>query len=483
MNMKKLISLVLCITLALTTVSFALADDVYTVKIAFVGDVTTEACEKVSAALSEITMAKFGCKVELVRYSYSSFAETVNLMLSSGEKLDLFPNFAFNTTTAAATGQIAALDELLQSNGQGILAAVEEGEWACASFGGSIYGVPNGKEKAAGIGIAVRKDVLAEVGYENATFTQLEDLTPMFAAMKEKYPDAYPLAADHGTLGYFWSYADQLGGEYGVIMNCTTTDEMKVENYYATQEYKDIIKLRYEWAQAGYIAPDAHTGTENASDLIAAGTSFCCFTNTKPGIEAEWERKVGQPMAVFQAVEPIKMTATVGNQWYISAQSENPQMSMNVLNELYTNPEMANLACNGLEGEHWIHDEANGVLVYPDGVNSANTPYTSVAWAWCNELITIPWVTDGATLWQDTLAFNGSASNSIALGFAWDSSNCLNEVAACNNVLTKYTNALACGQLNPDEAIPMFLSELKEAGHDAIIADIQSQLDAWAAGK
>lgn len=481
--MKKLIAMLLCFTMVCSMVSLAFAEDAYTVKIVFVGDATSEACAEVSEKLSAITMEKYGCKVVIERFSYSSFQEQVNLMLSSGEKLDLFPNFAFNTTTAASTGQIMAIDDLLKSNGQGILDAVEAGEWACATYAGSIYAVPNGKEKAAGIGIAVRSDVLAEVGFADASFEKLSDLTALFAALKEKYPDAYPLAADHGTLGYFWSNADQLGGEYGVIMNCTTTDQMKVENYYATEEYKEIIKLRYEWAQAGYIAPDAHTGTENAYDLIAAGTSFCCFTNTKPGIEAEWERKVGQLMTVFEAVAPIKMTSNVSNQWYISSQSENPAMAMNVLNELYTNPEAANIAVNGIEGKNWVYNADKGVLTYPEGVNAANTSYSSVAWAWCNELITIPWESDGVDIWKDTLAFNESASNSIALGFAWDSANVLNEVAACNNVLSKYTNALACGQLNPDEAIPMFLEELKSAGLDTIIADMQKQLDAWAAAK
>lgn len=69
-------------------------------------------------------------------------------MLSSGEKLDLFPNFAFSTITAANTGQILPLDELLPEYGKDILNAVPQTDWECVSIGGQIFGVPNNKDKA-----------------------------------------------------------------------------------------------------------------------------------------------------------------------------------------------------------------------------------------------------------------------------------------------------------------------------------------------
>lgn len=55
----------------------------------------------------------------------------------------------------------------------------------------------------------------------------------------------------------------------------------------------------------------------------------------------------------------------------------------------------------------------------------------------------------------------------------------MNEVTACQNVQQKYTTALSWGTLNPDEALPQFNKELKDAGLDTIIAEVQSQLDAW----
>ena len=39
----------------------------------------------------------------------------------------------------------------------------------------------------------------------------------------------------------------------------------------------------------------------------------------------------------------------------------------------------------------------------------------------------------------------------------------MNQITACGNVVTQYNNALRWGELNPDEAIPEFISALKSA--------------------
>ena len=96
-------------------------------------------------------------------------------------------------------------------------------------------------------------------------------------------------------------------------------------------------------------------------------------------------------------------------------------------------------------------------------------------------MITIPWEVDGADIWKQTEEFNNNAKLSKAFGFVWDNSDVLNEITACNNVTAKYKNALDCGSLNPEEAVPKMVQELKDAGIDTIIAEKQAQLDAWAA--
>lgn len=464
-----------------TTTNFD--EEPYVCKIVCVGDATSEACDQVAEEASKITMEKYNIKIELVRLGYGTFADEVNLMLSSGEKLDLMPNFTFTTITAANTGQILDITDLLPEYGKDILDIVPESDWRCVTFNGRIYAVPCNKEKAQGFGIAMRTDMLEATDYDLSTIKTEADLEGLFAAIKEAYPDTYPLVSDNGEMGYHMIARDDLGGDYGVLMDDTNVTTAEIVDYFETPEYAEMVQRHYDWSQKGYIIPDAANTTENAYDLIAAGKGFAYFTNTKPGIEAEWSRKVGQDMTVLELVEPFKSTSGVSNQWYIVHQSEQPEKAMQVLNEIYSNPDLSNLLVNGIEGVHYVKDEANGVLTYPEGVDASNTTYSSVAWVWPNELNTIPWEADGADIWKETEEFNNSAKDSLCLGFVWDNSKVLNEITACNNVKAKYENALNTGGLDPATALPKMIQELKDAGVDTIIAEKQAQVDAWMASK
>ena len=153
-------------------------------------------------------------------------------------------------------------------------------------------------------------------------------------------------------------------------------------------------------------------------------------------------------------------------------------------NELYINPELANICINGIEGKHYeLIDEEQGIIAYPEGVDGTTTGYTSNPWAWPNEMISYVWDGDSPTIWEDTTAWNDSAIVSPAMGFTWDNANVLNEVTAVRNVRGKYANALECGSIDPAEALPAFLEELETAGANTIIEEKQKQLDEYLASK
>ncbi|RXZ82904.1 DUF3502 domain-containing protein [Paenibacillaceae bacterium] len=457
--------------------------DPYTVKIVFVGPATDEAVKEVAEAATAITKPKFNTTIEMIRLDYGAFQEQVNLMLSSGEKFDLMPNFAFNTPTAANNGQILELDELLTNYGQDMLEQISNEDWLCVTIGGKIYAVPNNKEKAQGYGIAMDTEILEAVGYDVAQIKSQDDLEQLFKQVKEKYPNVHPLVSDNGHMGQMPVMKDDLGYDFGVLENALDADNMTVVNWFETETYKQQVEFRYKLAQQGLIMPDASTNTESAGSLIGAGKGFAAFTNTKPGIDAEWQRKTGKKMTVVELVQPFTTTSGVSNQWYIPHSSEKPARAMEVLNEMYVNPALADILVNGIEGKHYIKDESAGVLKHPEGIDAANTTYSSVAWAWLNELITTPWEADGADIWKDTTAFNESALASAAKGFMWNNSDVLNEITASNNVLAKYNSALEGGSLDPETTLPRFIQELKEAGVQKIVEAKQQQLDAWLAEK
>ena len=452
--------------------------DSYTVKILAPGDASTDDCAKISEAASKITEEKFNTKVELSRVGFGSYDQQVNLTLASSEKLDLMYEYCGNVTSAISSGQIVPITDYLDSYGSDMKSQISDSDWKCVTFNGDIYGVPANKEKATGWGFAMNKEMADATGIDYSSIKTEEELEPLLEKVKEMYPDVYPIVSNNGSMSLMTDQ-DDLGGDIGSLESASG-DNTTVINYYGTDEYMNEMKLRYDWAQKGLIMPDASTSTENANSLIGAGKGFGRFTNTKPGIEKEMEKEAGKEVVVLEMVKPYTTTTRVGIVWYVPHNSEKPERAVQVLNEIYTNPDLANLFINGLEGKHYeFVDKEKGIVNYPEGVNASNTGYTSLPWAWPNETISYIWEGLDSDIWDQIQEFNKDATVSPAKGFAWDNTEVQNEVTACANVVAKYGPALECGSLDPETTIPKFLDELKAAGADTIIAEKQKQLDAW----
>lgn len=452
--------------------------DSYTVKILAPGDASTDDCAKISEAASKITEEKFNTKVELTRVGFGSYDQQVNLTLASSEKLDLMYEYCGNVTSAISSGQIVPITDYLDSYGSDMKSQISDSDWKCVTFNGDIYGVPANKEKATGWGFAMNKEMADATGIDYSSIKTEEELEPLLEKVKEMYPDVYPIVSHNGSMSLMTDQ-DDLGGDIGSLESASG-DNTTVINYYGTDEYMNEMKLRYDWAQKGLIMPDASTSTENANSLIGAGKGFGRFTNTKPGIEKEMEKEVGKEVVVLEMVKPYTTTTRVDIVWYVPHNSEKPERAVQVLNEIYTNPDLANLFINGLEGKHYeFVDKEKGIVNYPEGVNASNTGYTSLPWAWPNETISYIWEGLDSDIWDQIQEFNKDATVSPAKGFAWDNTEVQNEVTACANVVAKYGPALECGSLDPETTIPKFLDELKAAGADTIIAEKQKQLDAW----
>lgn len=457
----------------------------YTVAIAALGDASTEACAEVAEAASKILEEKYNTTVTLIRYGYLEYDQQMQLALAGGEKLDLISSgfFSCSLDSAAASGQVLALNELLESSSE-LYAAVTEEDWRCMQRGGQIYGVPNGKEHASGYGFSCVTEMLEQLDYDVSSIEEEADLEGLLRAVKETFPGVDPIVTSGGNMGGVMSYRDTLGNDYGVLEDCRT-DSTELVNWFATDTYRSICDLHYRWAQEGLIMADASSNSETASTLIAAGTAFGYFHNNKPGIEEEDESATGKDMTMIPIIDAYSTTSNLSECWMIPYQCEQPERALQVLSEMYLNPELGNLFAYGIESKHWeFADEEQGLIDFPEGVSASTTDYSVAAWAWPNELILYVFGADAdPELWKKTDEFNETAFQSVGKGFSFDSSSVLNEIAACNNVVSKYDNPLQAGALDPAEAIPKFLEELEAAGINTIIDEKQRQFDEWLAAQ
>jgi putative aldouronate transport system substrate-binding protein len=446
-----------------------------------VGTADTEDCNEIAAAISEITREKIGVEIELVR---GQDAEQINLALSSGEPIDLlnYNNVNGQLATIVRNSYATGLDELVEQYGQGALEVINPVDLDACRFGGVLYALPDMKDTSHSAGFSMRKDIIDELGIDVPEMGTYDDMYEILKQVHEAYPDMYPLVPTWAGGGMQETMpVDPLGDNMGVLEDAFS-DSTEVVDYYSMDSYREFCEMMYKWNQEGLIMPDATTTTENN---LLSGNGFAMFENWKPGKEFENYKSTGKEVVFMKVIEPYKYTdCSNGNSFIIPYSSPHPEKAMELWNLMYTDAEVSNLFINGIEGKHWVYtDDSKTAITTPEGVDPNASGYSSVDWAWPNQQITPVWEGTDTDLWEQLNKFNNEGTPSPAHGFSWDSSSVMNQVTACNNVISSYHTALRWGAMDPAENLPKFISELEAAGMKEIIAEKQRQLDEFLAGK
>lgn len=446
------------------------------------GSADTEVCNEVAEAVNQITREKIGCEITLVR---GQDAEQINLALTTGEPIDLlcYNNISGQFNTVVNNNWAYPLDDLLETCGQGAKAFINPDDLEACKYNGVLYALPNQKDTSRSAGFAMRKDICDELGITVPEYGTYDEMHDILVKVHEAHPEMYALVSTWAGGGMQTTLpADPLGDSLGILESCFDSSSTVV-NEAETKSFQDFCKMMYQWNQEGLIMPDITTGTENA---LLSGPGFAMFENWKPGKELEVYNGNGKEVYFMKIHEPIKHTAIPnGNSWIIPYSSQHPEEAMKMWDLMFTDPDVSNLLINGIEGKQWAWaNDEHTLITDPEGVDPSTNGYSAMDWAWPNQQITpVRAGSQDPDLWKKLNEFNNSGKASPAMGFIWDSTNVMNQVTACQNVNAEYRNALIWGQIDPEENLPAYIDALKAAGIDEIIAEKQSQLDAFLANK
>lgn len=486
--MKKLLPVVLSCSMILACADLAGAEELEKVTVPFMLTMNpAEETAKVQDAINEeLAKTDLGIEVELVGIDFASWSQQMTLMLSDGS-VDLFNcTFMPSVSVLADQGSIAPLNDLLDEYGQGIKEVI--GDYiGCATIGEDIYGVPKIDAFSKGLMFFMSKSLADEAGIDPEAVTDYASLTEALKTAKEKFPDL-PMIAN-GTGGGYYDVAgiDFLGTEdpLGCLVLEAGSDDTTVVNFYETDTFKEMLANAKEWSELGFFMSDPLNAQDGAFSYVANGQAFGCiasYASEEVGKNIQ-EKSCGMEFYVCQ-IQPDAWASSANvtaMTWCVAELSEHKEAAVKFMNQLYTNPAIANLVCNGIEGTHYVVTE-EGNITFAEGLDAFTTGWPSgMGTFWPNITISLPWAPDPADVYEGWLSTNESCQKSPALGFSFDAANVSDEISACAGVVDQYYNSLLLNVGDTDALYEEFLSALKDAGIDDIIADKQEQLDAWKA--
>lgn len=440
--------------------------------------------EKVEQRLNEIIAPYIDATVDIQLVEWGAMNDQYNLMLSSGDDVDLMFTIA-QAKNYESRGQLQPLEELMQTYAPTVYEEYAD-YWDAFRIRDEIYGMPTFAEHYNNVGLVCRTDILTEMGIEPEAHVTDEELNDLFARVKEKYPDMYMLtmADDAGTIMKYYPFVmDSASVESGVGILQNEDGSFTAVNMYASDEYREMAEQAYEWQQLGYIVPDVNTTESWGNTTIDQGNVFGYIASVKPGYNIE--KGTGHDIETSQIYIRDGRTGT-GNynvfQWVIPTNSDTPEKAMAFFELWHNNPEMMNLFCYGIENEDYeILDAENGIIGYGDNVTAEMDGWRSECYMMNNSKIAYVWDGNPADYWDVLEASNEEATLYPYFGFIFNTDNVRNEITAIANVTSKYVPIVENGLADPATTLQEFNQELEAAGIQKIIDEMQTQVDAWAA--
>ena len=447
---------------------------------------------KVEEALNVILRKEAHAEIDLVPVDFGSMNTQFNLLLTGGsDSIDIFSSFWYMPlSTLYANGQLAPLDDLLASDGQGILDLFADvpGVLDSSKINGKLYGLPTVGPYSTSMIYIVKKTDSDSAGIDWTNIDTLDEVTEAILAMKKANPDHYYVP---GATQTYWipKNIDYLSDTSFLGVLTDPLNSTKVENYYESEYFMNFLENVKIWQENEIFNPDAMSNNNptllSIQNGITSGTPGYGWDLEEWLYEANIQKSYGDDMVGAQIGDRLMTTGEATTYlWHITSFSKNKEAAMRVLRVFYTNSQAATLLGYGIEGENYVLDD-KGDAHFPEGKNMTNSGWMPLGntYSLPNESGAPLWYYQPDNMWEMMAESNTKAKPSLALGFTFDATPVADQVTACNNVIAQYYLPLINGEVNIDEVLPVFQQALRDAGIDKVIAEKQSQLDKWLAAK
>lgn len=444
--------------------------------------------------VNEISLPKTNTTIKFKTVAVADQFMKLSLWVAAKEKVDLaMTGITTNPGNLVAQGCLQPITDLV-ANSPTLMSLV--GDYlAAGTFKGELYAIPGIAYPASGLSYLYRTDLATEYKIEiPAHINSILDLEPILEKVKASGMTQYGISLGDGRMmtenimdGSFDPLDDPSFMSNGVILNGDTTNT--IISIFETQAYHDrVLKLR-DWFVKGYVDKLSFSSSYSTHDSMANDTTFGFVATIGAGSNvAYWSGTTGKGLAECTIGDKkISSGGSMNMSWGVATTSERPEKAIQFLELMFSDVEVANLLNYGIEGTHYVRVEGTKQQIsYPEGKNAFNCGYgTFINWygdtqkTWVMKPLGDDFIT---SLTGYTKA--GGAKIMPSFGYSFDSTNVKTELTAITAVVDQYRSPLEAGVVaDVEKQYQAFVAALKDANIAKVIAENQTQFNAWLAAK
>ncbi len=453
------------------------------VTLTFANNGAQPACqEQVTEAINEKLLAD-GLNIQVEFVYLEDYWNTLAMNVIGGSEYDLA--WAHSSTLADLAGRqiYQPIGEALDSVGTTLKEQTPDYVLKGGTINGEIYAIPR-VIPTTGFNntFDVRKDLMEKYGIEE--ITTIEQLEEYFQAVLDNEEGMYPYSGSNinPMTTVYANYHFILGdGIYAMYVD-PDDPNYEVKNFWASDEFVEIMNKRMEWVEKGYLQSDTSTfqdpdtGFENGV-VAAVDSNVMRVSERVDGMKNTLPEAV--PYTVMLEPETRYIFSAGDNMLAVPSTSKHVEEAVQLIQWFKTNQENYDLWSYGVEG---VNYNLNGEAVDVSGIDSANV-YSPNVWMWND----IDMARFSANYPADQLerlkTWDDNSQQSPLLGFVLDQSDISAECSQIQAVMTEYATNLLTGMVDVNDVRDDFLAALESAGIDKVIAETQEQVDAYIAAQ
>ena len=455
-------------------------EEFVTLRILMPGDPSARMNDFMKNELNAKLKEELNCNIELVYSPWSDYWNTVNMELGAGQPYDLFWDASTYFSTRVSQQAYTELNDLLDQYGPALKEKIAQAQFDAYTIDGKLYALPMNEDPAGMYrSVCVRQDILEEVGM--TTIETKEDLFEYLEKGKAAHPEMDGVAGSLAWILSKYGLADHTITQLGtndIAFVIEEEEEPTVHSWFESEEFKTNCEIMNDLYQKG-LEPDwvltnlgdAYTKFSAGQLLMYRGTGGTTALN-----EQIIKQGSGNPDATLREYKlypdkPDYFTTASNNLLVIPAASENPERAMMFVNWMVESQENYDFMVYGVEGTDYTLEG--------DRVNRTVTDEFFPGWMLLNSMgrYTTADSEEGIKTVQN---WNEGAKYSKAFGFIFDESPVAAEKAKIDAVVQEVFSPMLAGIIPYEGNYESAIAQLKDAGLDAYLAELQNQFTEFA---